>query len=646
MAMVLKFAKLPIKREKLSIGAAFYLLAIFASFVQIMPANAKLNDLVHERAYIEDTSGEYTIEDVLKKQPTSFIGVLSLGYGGPVWIRISLPGKSAATTTKARERIFLRGRPSYIDDIVVYDPDIEKLPRPPLGDRYSIANQDLPAAVFLWEIPRTDHARDLWIRVETTSTRLIHFEVLDESDLFLSNARIDQLGAIYIGILLIFCIWALAQLVFRFDSLIATFLFCQIFSLGFGIGLLGHTRLWTSYWINAAWADIITSVFSISAGAAAIFFSLHLLWEYKKSRALSIISGVFLIQYLFISSMFILGNVRFSLNLNMLTLLIAPPILFILSAISNNIPSELSSRHGLTKKVVLGYFGITNVFSLATALPGLGIVKADAASLYIVLFYSLSVGTLMIALLQYRSFILIKQHSIVSQALVMEKKNFAQEKKMREEREAMVDMLTHELKTPLATVRLIASDNDMPRHFSQVLGHAAKDMSDVINLVAQTNLLEAELILVRNEVFCLETLIDGLVSQLDSRKQISISKSNSGCGNWLINSDQTLISLIVRNLIDNALKYCKPNTDIKIILNFRSNMNSWNFIISNISGRAGKPDPEKVFNKYYRSQKAGHVIGSGLGLYLCQGLSQRLNGKLSYSEDGDRVQFELSMNCI
>jgi hypothetical protein len=259
--MTLQIAAISHSRTKqkinaiLSIYVKIKLFALIISLLHIIPANAKTIDLVIERAYIHDTEGSYTIDDVIRMKPTPFEGVLSLGYGGPVWLKISLPKDATIKQEESSTRLYLRGRPSYLDDILLFDPDITQTPRPPLGDRHPIANQDLPAAVFIWEIPRTAHARDLWLRVETTSTRLMHFEVLSESDLFLSNARIIQIGAIYIGILTVFCIWALVQLLFRPDGLIAAFLFCQVFSLGFGIGLLGYSRIWISDWAAAEWAD-------------------------------------------------------------------------------------------------------------------------------------------------------------------------------------------------------------------------------------------------------------------------------------------------------------------------------------------------------------------------------------------------------
>ncbi len=50
--------------------------------------------------------------------------------------------------------------------------------------------------------------------------------------------------------------------------------------------------------------------------------------------------------------------------------------------------------------------------------------------------------------------------------------------------------------------------------------------------------------------------------------------------------------------------------------------------IHNQPNQAGFPDPQKIFQKYYRSAGAHRSTGSGLGLYLVQGLARRLGGRI------------------
>jgi len=95
-------------------------------------------------------------------------------------------------------------------------------------------------------------------------------------------------------------------------------------------------------------------------------------------------------------------------------------------------------------------------------------------------------------------------------------------------------------------------------------------------------------------------------------------------------------------LIDNALKYAKPDTLIDIQVR-SATAESVLARVSNVVGRAGKPDPDHVFDKYYRSAGALSQSGSGLGLYLSKHIAGLLGGDLVYIPEGDTLYFEVNL---
>lgn len=72
-------------------------------------------------------------------------------------------------------------------------------------------------------------------------------------------------------------------------------------------------------------------------------------------------------------------------------------------------------------------------------------------------------------------------------------------------------------------------------------------------------------------------------------------------------------------------------------------MEIWSVVVTNAVGRSGLPDPERVFEKYYRSPKASYRSGSGLGLYLVLGLVQEMGGNLRYEPQDEIARFILTM---
>lgn len=98
----------------------------------------------------------------------------------------------------------------------------------------------------------------------------------------------------------------------------------------------------------------------------------------------------------------------------------------------------------------------------------------------------------------------------------------------------------------------------------------------------------------------------------------------------VIRSDQQLISIIVQNLMDNALKYSLDQSLVSVTVKaqFSQGQPGVSIAVTSQVGPAGRPDPARVFQKYYRSTKAQRISGSGLGLPLSFGLAQLLGGWL------------------
>jgi signal transduction histidine kinase len=126
-----------------------------------------------------------------------------------------------------------------------------------------------------------------------------------------------------------------------------------------------------------------------------------------------------------------------------------------------------------------------------------------------------------------------------------------------------------------------------------------------------------------------------------------------------INEDATLtsdlhyIKLILSNLLGNALKYSPPDSLVE--LEIRSQEPSQarahahastpyiEFIVSNEIGPVGLPDPERLFEHFYRSEAARNQSGAGLGLWLSQSLAHALSSELVFKGEEGRVSFSFSL---
>jgi signal transduction histidine kinase len=113
--------------------------------------------------------------------------------------------------------------------------------------------------------------------------------------------------------------------------------------------------------------------------------------------------------------------------------------------------------------------------------------------------------------------------------------------------------------------------------------------------------------------------------------------------------DAGLLKTMISNLIDNALAYSPPESVVTLTVQKITSQHppSWLVLsVSNHVGKAGMPDAQKVFTKYYRAAAAHQRTGSGLGLFLVKNLAEMVEGHLLYrSSPSERVQvvFELHL---
>ncbi|MDD2863161.1 MAG: sensor histidine kinase [Methylococcales bacterium] len=218
------------------------------------------------------------------------------------------------------------------------------------------------------------------------------------------------------------------------------------------------------------------------------------------------------------------------------------------------------------------------------------------------------------------------------------------------EKSHFLAMLTHELKSPIATIELAAQNIERNQNvqINQLsLKHiqaATHDMATITERCLQADKLEQANLPLNVSTFPLHTLIHDRRSQGqfltpdDSvRLQIDISPQ------ILITSDQLLCRIIMSNLIENALKYSPAKSLVFISANYDTQKSVLFISVFNEVGKTGKPDATKIFEKYYRSPDAQRLRGTGLGLWLVQGIAIQLGGRVDYIDHNDKVEFQLCL---
>ena len=107
-------------------------------------------------------------------------------------------------------------------------------------------------------------------------------------------------------------------------------------------------------------------------------------------------------------------------------------------------------------------------------------------------------------------------------------------------------------------------------------------------------------------------------------------------------SDQTLLGIIVENILENAIQFQNPSEDVFSIikLELKADEEFIRIKISDNGAGIGEDHKDKIFDMFYRGSELSK--GNGLGLYLVKKASEKLNGQIHFkSEPGNITSFTI-----
>lgn len=612
--------------------------------VLLCTVTAKAQDHIVERGWLEDLSGQLQWPDIQLQQTHPFKGVLSKGFGrSAIWIRLRIDPVAQPASSREPERLILRMRPTYLDNIQVFDPLVPGGLAGTTGDLHHPREQGYESLDFVLPIMRGQVPRDIWLKLQSTSTRQISVQAVTPEDLNRKEHIQALLFALYLAVITVFMIWALVHWLFSRETVIGSFALTQVTAFFFALGSLGYSRVfWPAFW-PGQWLDMATSTFSILAVSSAVLFHVVFISEFSPPRWMTRLLWLTLLLVLPIKLLLLLADqAMLALHLNMLEILMVPSVFLaaILLSTGWKHPEE-SQRPALQRWVVTGFYMLLCVILLIAVLPGLALTEGGEIPLYIVQAHGVLTAFLILLMLQYRAH--VRQRYQHSMALALERSQLqaAQEKNMREELGQLLTMLTHELKTPLATMHMRL---DSKSEGSREIRRAIRDMDAVIERCVQSIQLGDQQLSAQPHTIDAVKVLRDAIAACAQPDRINVK----GPERLPMVTDPQLLFIVLTNLLENACKYAAPDTliDLQIESIQLQDQLAMKLLISNQPGPAGLPDPEKVFEKYYRSPHARRQAGTGLGLFLVKHLVEVLDGTIEYLPEPSTVQFSLHLPSL
>jgi len=603
----------------------------------LWPALGAADGLLLESAWLEDPSGQMTLVEVRDRAEgfTPYAGVLTRGYTPSVyWLRLRV-------APSQESKLVLRIRPTYIDEVELFDPASgDTVPRrsgdrhPPDPDGYRSLNHG-----FI--IAGTASQREVYLRLQSTSTMLVHADVLTPRQANRADQRQELLYSLYLGLLVAFLIWALLQWLVSRELLIAAFLGKQVIVLAHAASIQGHLPLIFGTWLSPAGVDGVTSTLVLAYVCSGSAFMLLLLREFKPVGWLWWLLASTLLVYLPITGFFVTGQVRLALELNMIMAAVASVGVLLIS-LSARAWQDPHAPPPLPRWVLVSFNVAIVLAAFSSALPSLAGVNGAEWNLNSPMFGGFLTSFLMTVLLSLRSRNIEKQGQAVRLELGLAEQAALSERTRREEQERFLGMLTHELKTPLAVARISLGASKLTGPSRDRIERALGNINAIVDRCDITDRLEHRQLLPQLAACNLAALVEECIAGCSDPARVKVRESNTKT----VLSDSQLLSICVSNLIDNALKYSPPHAGITLRVHPLSPGEGhpgegMAVTVSNPVGPAGAPDREQVFSKYYRSLGARSKSGSGLGLYLSRHIACLLGGGLSHRVVHDQVEFSL-----
>jgi signal transduction histidine kinase len=199
-------------------------------------------------------------------------------------------------------------------------------------------------------------------------------------------------------------------------------------------------------------------------------------------------------------------------------------------------------------------------------------------------------------------------------------------------RRRLVEDVAHELRTPLAAMQcavegmqdgVVPVDEESLRSLHMDLSRLSRAVSDIGAL----SWAESRKLSMKRERTSIPGIIRGVAQRLLAaygEKRIRLAFQEAGEGEALVDPAMTETALF--NIMENAFKYSKPEGEVRVAI--RGGGDRTIIAVADDGQGVDKDDLPHIFERFYRSRKAGKEEGTGVGLAVARELVAAQGGTI------------------
>ena len=234
------------------------------------------------------------------------------------------------------------------------------------------------------------------------------------------------------------------------------------------------------------------------------------------------------------------------------------------------------------------------------------------------------------------------------------------QKRYSEIKNDFINNMTHELKTPIASISLSSqmlnddSVNKSPammKHLGTVINDETKRLRFLVEKVLQMSMFDRKKAVFKKKELDLNEMVENVANSFTLRVEHTGGKiyTDIGAVDSAIYVDEVHFQNVINNLLDNAVKYRKPDQPIDIYLTTWNDKDNLYLSVRDTGIGIKKDNLKKVFDKFYRVHTGNvhDVKGFGLGLAYVKNIVDLHNGEIKVdSEYGKGTTFTIKLPVI
>ena len=219
------------------------------------------------------------------------------------------------------------------------------------------------------------------------------------------------------------------------------------------------------------------------------------------------------------------------------------------------------------------------------------------------------------------------------------------EREAIENNKTVIASLSHDIKTPVASIRAYAEALDMgmdgnaekrQKYISTILSKC-DEVSELTEDMFVHSLSDLDKLTMRPEPMELVGFMEKALAELDAgRGDIKFDKP---LYSLQIKADSKRLEQLIGNLINNSRKYAKTQIDVSM----KRLADRAEITVSDHGGGIPDEDLPFVFNKFYRGKNCGDENGAGLGLYIVRYIAVQSGGEVKLKNTGDGLAVTVSL---